>query len=410
MSTQLPEVEVLTDFAVREHRSLWLDAWRRLKASRTAMLGLVVVAVFLLSAVGAHFFWDYDAKIDLDYNAKLRAPNLISAPEKPTVHIFGTDKLGRDIFTRVVHGGWNSLRVGLVAVGISLIIGCLLGLFAGFFESFDMNFKEKLALMSGLGIAMGLLPAWIARQWFQVLLFGGLGAASVLLERKLAHDKLRPVFFAIAGALLGGISGLLVAPLVGLVCAVVGLLIGLLLHKPVNGKAFSSITMRVMDIILSFPSYLLAIAIVAFLGPGLEKGMIAIGVVGIPIYARLARSAVLSVSQKEYVLASQSVGEGHGRILFKHVLPNILSPIIVQATMGLASAILSAAALGFLGLGAIPPEPEWGAMLGDSYKFLSSGAWWAVLFPGLAIVFSVLGFNLLGDGLRDALDPKMRAK
>ncbi|MBP7032569.1 MAG: ABC transporter permease [Anaerolineaceae bacterium] len=410
MSTQLPEVEVLTDFAVREHRSLWLDAWRRLKASRTAMLGLVVVAVFLLSAVGAHFFWDYDAKIDLDYNAKLRAPNLISTPEKPTVHIFGTDKLGRDIFTRVVHGGWNSLRVGLVAVGISLIIGCLLGLFAGFFESFDMNFKEKLALMSGLGIAMGLLPAWIARQWFQVLLFGGLGAASVLLERKLAHDKLRPVFFAIAGALLGGISGLLVAPLVGLVCAVVGLLIGLLLHKPVNGKAFSSITMRVMDIILSFPSYLLAIAIVAFLGPGLEKGMIAIGVVGIPIYARLARSAVLSVSQKEYVLASQSVGEGHGRILFKHVLPNILSPIIVQATMGLASAILSAAALGFLGLGAIPPEPEWGAMLGDSYKFLSSGAWWAVLFPGLAIVFSVLGFNLLGDGLRDALDPKMRAK
>ena len=410
MSTQLPEVEVLTDFAVREHRSLWLDAWRRLKASRTAMLGLVVVAVFLLSAVGAHFFWDYDAKIDLDYNAKLRAPNLISTPEKPTVHIFGTDKLGRDIFTRVVHGGWNSLRVGLVAVGISLIIGCLLGLFAGFFESFDMNFKEKLALMSGLGIAMGLLPAWIARQWFQVLLFGGLGVASVLLERKLAHDKLRPVFFAIAGALLGGISGLLVAPLVGLVCAVVGLLIGLLLHKPVNGKAFSSITMRVMDIILSFPSYLLAIAIVAFLGPGLEKGMIAIGVVGIPIYARLARSAVLSVSQKEYVLASQSVGEGHGRILFKHVLPNILSPIIVQATMGLASAILSAAALGFLGLGAIPPEPEWGAMLGDSYKFLSSGAWWAVLFPGLAIVFSVLGFNLLGDGLRDALDPKMRAK
>jgi len=410
MSTQLPEVEVLTDFAVREHRSLWLDAWRRLKASRTAMLGLIVVAVFLLSAVGAHFFWDYDPKMDLDYNAKLRAPNLISTPEKPTVHIFGTDKLGRDIFTRVVHGGWNSLRVGLVAVGISLIIGCLLGLFAGFFESFDMNFKEKLALMSGLGISMGLLPAWIARQWFQVLLFGGLGAASVLLERKLAHDKLRPVFFAIAGALLGGISGLLVAPLVGLVCAVVGLLIGLLLHKPVNGKAFSSITMRVMDIILSFPSYLLAIAIVAFLGPGLEKGMIAIGVVGIPIYARLARSAVLSVSQKEYVLASQSVGEGHGRILFKHVLPNILSPIIVQATMGLASAILSAAALGFLGLGAIPSEPEWGAMLGDSYKFLSSGAWWAVLFPGLAIVFSVLGFNLLGDGLRDALDPKMRAK
>jgi ABC-type dipeptide/oligopeptide/nickel transport system permease subunit len=163
-----------------------------------------------------------------------------------------------------------------------------------------------------------------------------------------------------------------------------------------------------MDIILSFPSYLLAIAIVAFLGPGLEKGMIAIGVVSIPVYARLARSSVLSVMQKEYILAAASVGEGHGRIIARHLIPNILSPIIVQTTMGLANAILSAAALGFLGLGAIPPEPEWGAMLGDSYRYLTSGAWWAVLFPGLAIMLSVLGFNLVGDGLRDALDPKLR--
>jgi ABC-type dipeptide/oligopeptide/nickel transport system permease subunit len=167
--------------------------------------------------------------------------------------------------------------------------------------------------------------------------------------------------------------------------------------------------MRLMDIILAFPGYLLAIAIVAFLGPGLEKGMIAIGVVGIPVFARLVRSSVLSVAQKEYILAAQSVGEGHGRVIFLHVLPNILSPVIVQTTMSLASAILSAAALGFLGLGAIPPEPEWGAMLGDSYRFLTSGAWWAVLFPGIMIMLSVLGFNLLGDGLRDALDPKLQA-
>jgi len=166
--------------------------------------------------------------------------------------------------------------------------------------------------------------------------------------------------------------------------------------------------MRIMDMILSFPGYLLAIAIVAFLGPGLGKGMIAIGVVGIPVYARLTRSAVLSVVHKEYILAAQSVGESHGRIILRHITPNILSPIIVQTTMGLANAILSAAALGFLGLGASPPEPEWGAMLGDSYRYLTSGAWWAVLYPGLAIMLSVLGFNLLGDGLRDALDPKLR--
>jgi peptide/nickel transport system permease protein len=171
----------------------------------------------------------------------------------------------------------------------------------------------------------------------------------------------------------------------------------------------SNMIMRMMDIILAFPSILLAIAIVAFLGPGLDKTMIAVGFVSIPTYARLVRSTVLSVIQKEYILAAQSIGEGHARIILRYIIPNSLSPIIVQTTMGLASAIIWAAALGFLGLGAIPPEPEWGAMLGDSYRFLSSGAWWAVLFPGLAIMLSVLGFNLLGDGLRDALDPRIRS-
>ena len=408
MTAQTPELEDLTDFAVREHRSLWLDAWRRLRSSRTAVIGLVIVTIFILSAVGAHYFWKYEPKMDLDYGSKLLAPNLVSTEKNPVIHIFGTDKLGRDIFRRVIHGGWNSLRVGLVAVSISLIVGGILGLFAGFFESIEMNFREKILLMVLFGLVLGTLPAWIANQTIQMFLFSALGAASVFFSNFLSGSKLRLVVFGLIGMLLGGIPGLFVAPIVGAVCGLLGLIFGLLLARPVGGKFFSNATMRVMDIILSFPSYLLAIAIVAFLGPGLEKGMIAIGVVGIPIYARLARSAVMSVSQKEYVLASQSVGEGHNRILFKHILPNILSPIIVQATMGLANAILSAAALGFLGLGAIPPEPEWGAMLGDSYKYLSSGSWWAVLFPGLAIVFSVLGFNLLGDGLRDALDPKMR--
>lgn len=409
MTETTPIQDDLTDFAVREHRSLWLDAWRRLISNRTAMIGLVVVTIFVLSAVCAHFFWKYDAKMDLDYGSKLLAPVLRVTEESPEIHIFGTDKLGRDIFRRVVHGGWNSLRVGLVAVSISLSIGGILGLFAGFFESADLNRVEKSFLMAAIGLGLGALPAWISRQPVQSLLFALLGVVSVSTPSLFAKKTiLRRLVFGLFGILIGGLVGFFVGPMVALVCGVIGLGIGLLLAKPVGGKVFSNIVMRIMDVILSFPSYLLAIAIVAFLGPGLEKGMIAIGVVGIPIYARLARSAVLSVTQKEYVLAAQSVGEGHGRILFKHIVPNILSPIIVQATMGLANAILSAAALGFLGLGAIPPQPEWGAMLGDSYKYLSSGAWWAVLFPGLAIMFSVLGFNLLGDGLRDALDPKMR--
>ncbi len=403
----IPDLET-TDFAVREHRSLWLDAWRRLISSNTSRLGMFIVAVFILSAVFAHYFWVYDPSIDLDYTLKLKPPNLVANEQVPSVHPFGTDKLGRDIFRRTVHGGWNSLRVGLVAVVISLFIGVLLGLLAGFYESMPITTLERYFLQVAVGLALGLLSAWIASQYWQMLLFGALGFVSVRYYRFLAGQPSRPVVFGLAGLILGGVSGLVVGPMVGLVCGAWGLLTGLVLATPMNGKFLSNIIMRLMDIVLSFPSYLLAIAIVAFLGPGLEKGMIAIGVVGIPAYARLARSAVLSVAQKEYVLAAQAVGEGHGRTIFRHIFPNILSPIIVQATMGLASAILSAAALGFLGLGAIPPEPEWGAMLGDSYKYLASGSWWAVLFPGLAIMLSVLGFNLLGDGLRDALDPKMR--
>ena len=406
--TNLRSIDV-EDFAVREHRSLWLDAWHRLTSNRTAMIGLVVVVIFILSAVLAHFLWDYDPKTDLNYSVKLLAPQLTTSEGSSLIHIFGTDKLGRDIFRRVVHGGWNSLRVGLVAVSISLVIGSILGLLSGFFEYIEMNAIESLVLMLLLGVIIGALPAWIAQQPFQIVGYGVLGAGSVLLKQYTDIKKrYRFVIFPMAGALIGVVFGIFSAPLVALVCGILGLAIGILLANPISGNLFSNIVMRIMDIILSFPSYLLAIAIVAFLGPGLGKGMLAIGFVGIPIYARLARSAVLSVSQKEYVLAANAVGESHPRILFRHILPNILSPIIVQATMGLANAILSAAALGFLGLGAVPPEPEWGAMLGESYKYLSSGAWWAVLFPGLAIMLSVLGFNLLGDGLRDALDPKIR--
>lgn len=409
MTESRPEDIAVIDYAVREHRSLWLDAWHRLISSNTARLGMFVIGLFFFSTVFAHFFWEYDPRLDLDYSLKLKPPNLVATEEITSIHPFGTDKLGRDIFRRTVHGGWNSLRVGIVAVGISLLVGGLLGLVAGFYESIPFSNIERIIFMGLIGFALGSLSAWIASQIIQAVLFAALGFASVLWSDFLANKKnIRMALFAGVGLLLGAVPALFVGSMVALVCGILGIVFGLILSFPMGGELFSNIVMRLMDIVLSFPGYLLAIAIVAFLGPGLEKGMIAIGVVGIPVYARLTRSAVLSVSQKEYILAAQSVGESHGRILFRHIFPNILSPIIVQSTMGLANAILSAAALGFLGLGAIPPEPEWGSMLGDSYRFLTSGAWWAVLFPGLAIMLSVLGFNLLGDGLRDALDPKMR--
>lgn len=396
------------DFAMRKHRSLWGDAWQRLASSATGRVGLALVAFLVLGAALSHFFWEYNPKTDLDYGLKLKPPNLTANEEVDSIHPFGTDKLGRDIFRRVVHGGWNSLRVGLVAVGISLVAGGLLGLMAGFYESMPLGPIGKVILFAATALGFGATVAWLSRQTYQVLLFLLLAGAALYWEDLWRGKTQRTVVFGLAGLLLGGLPGLLVGPLVALVCGLVGLVGGLVLAMPLSGNLVSNVIMRVMDIILAFPGILLAIAIVAMLGPGLDKGMIAIGFVGIPVYARLVRASVLSVIQEEYVTAGLAVGVGQGRILFRHIVPNTLSPIIVQSTMGLASAILWAGALGFLGLGAIPPEPEWGAMLGDSYKYLTSGAWWAVTFPGLAIMLSVLGFNLLGDGLRDALDPRLR--
>ena len=166
--------------------------------------------------------------------------------------------------------------------------------------------------------------------------------------------------------------------------------------------------MRIMDVLLAFPAILLAIAIVAVRGPGLGNTIIAVAIVGIPGYARVVRSIVLSVRERDFVDAARMVGVRNQRIMVLHILPNSLSPIIVQVTLGVGGAILFAAALGFLGLGVQPPMPEWGAMISDGIPFLRQSPY-MVFFPGMAIMITVLGFNLLGDGLRDALDPQLRS-
>ena len=165
--------------------------------------------------------------------------------------------------------------------------------------------------------------------------------------------------------------------------------------------------MRLMDIVLTLPSLLLAIVIVAILGPGLVNAMLAVAVVLLPHYVRLTRAAVVAEVSKDYVTAARISGAGTLRLMFTEVLPNCAAPLIVQASLGISSAILDAAALGFLGLGAQPPSPEWGTMLADAREFVLR-AWWVVTFPGLAILAAVLAFNLMGDGLRDALDPKLK--
>jgi dipeptide transport system permease protein len=220
--------------------------------------------------------------------------------------LLGTDAVGRDILSRLIYGSRYSLFIGCIVVGISLVIGVVLGLIAGFFPG-----------------------------------------------------------------------------------------------------AVDTTIMRVMDVLLSFPSLLLALVLVALLGPSFTNAMIAIAIVQQPHYVRLTRAAVITERSKDYVTAAKVSGVRLPRLMFRTVLPNCLAPLIVQAALSFSTAILDAAALGFLGMGAQPPTPEWGTMLAEAREFILR-AWWVVTFPGLAILSTVLAINLMGDGLRDALDPKLK--
>jgi len=206
------------------------------------------------------------------------------------------------------------------------------------------------------------------------------------------------------------IFGARISLTVGFVAVGIASLLGIIIGVTAGyfGKWIDSLLMRIVDIIFSFPALLLAIVIVATIGQGLDKAMIAIGIVYAPQMARIMRGSVLYIKEMEYIEAQKAMGSKNFRIIFRHVIPNSLAPVIVYGTLMMASAILDAAALGFLGLGAQPPTPEWGAMLSESRLYIVSGAWWAATFPGIAIILAVLGLNLLGDGLRDILDPRLK--
>lgn len=271
--------------------------WETLRKNKAAVAGLVVIIFFLFLAV----FGDLLAPWDPEYS------NMSLAFIPPCAdHWFGTDQLGRDIFSRVLSGTKISLMVGISAVAYSLVIGTILGSVAGYFG--------------------------------------------------------------------GRVDGFI---------------------------------MRCMDIMLSIPSILLAITLMAALGKGLDKAVIAIGTVSIPEYARIVRSSILSVKENDYVAAAKVIGNSDVRVIFRHILPNVVSSIVVRATLGISTAILDTAALGFLGMGVQPPMAEWGDMLGRARTYIFSAPY-TLIFPGLAITLAVLAFNLFGDGLRDALDPKER--
>ena len=286
-----------------EDRHPFLDQLEQLWRNKTAVAGLLVITLFVLTAILAPFLSPHNP-VEVSLYDQIIPP--IWEEGGTWKNVLGTDDLGRDILSRLVYGARVSLVVALATVGIAVFFGSFLGAISGYYKGFLDN-----------------------------------------------------------------------------------------------------IIMRFMDILLAFPHILLAIVIMAYLGPGLTNAMIAIGIIYIPRFARIVRASVLEECEKDYVTASRSVGARDWRIIFVAILPNCLAPLIVQTTLGFASAILDAAALGFLGLGAQPPTPEWGAMIAMGRSHILR-AWWVMTFPGIAILFAVLGFNLFGDGLRDALDPRLR--
>lgn len=266
--------------------------------------------------------------------------------------------------------------IGLVVFSIILVVAVLAPLFAPHAPN-EQNRQVLLAV-----------PAWMVGGSVSFPL--GTDAVGRDILSRLIYGARFSLFIGVVVVTLSVISGVLI-----------GLVAGFF-----RGKIDTAI-MRLMDIILAFPSLLLALVLVAVLGPGLTNAMIAISLVNQPHFVRLTRASVISEREKEYVIASRVAGAGTFRLMFKTILPNCLGPLIVQATLAFSAAILDAAALGFLGMGAQPPTPEWGTMLAESREFISR-AWWVVTFPGLAILITVLAINLMGDGLRDALDPKLK--
>ncbi|MBW8790394.1 MAG: ABC transporter permease subunit [Rhizobium leguminosarum] len=266
--------------------------------------------------------------------------------------------------------------IGLVVFIIILIVA----VFAPLFAPHEPNEQNRAVLLA--------VPFWMEGGSASFPL--GTDAVGRDILSRLIYGARFSLFIGVVVVTLSVISGVLI-----------GLVAGFF-----RGKVDTAI-MRLMDIILAFPSLRLALVLVAVLGPGLTNAMIAISLVNQPHFVRLTRASVISEREKEYVIASRVAGAGTFRLMFKTILPNCLGPLIVQATLAFSAAILDAAALGFLGMGAQPPTPEWGTMLAESREFISR-AWWVVTFPGLAILITVLAINLMGDGLRDALDPKLK--
>lgn len=369
--------------ALRPRRARLHESWILLRRNRLALAGMVIFLLFFAVAV-AGMFLTTGTSPALDPNLvrlqeKLRPPlsraNLDSLrPEevpKTGVYLLGTDELGRDVFARMLQGAWVSLTVGFVAVGIAVAIGVVLGGLAGYFGRGPITVAGVLAvlLLGGAAVAAGTLPGPLRVPGAVVAV--ALAAVLVLLRRR------RP----------GGLLSFLALQILTVDMLITGLI----------------------DIMLCFPSFFLILTVVALLPASIYNIMVVIGITSWMGAARFVRAEFLSLREQDFVTAARALGVSDLRIIFRHMVPNAMAPVLVSATIGIAGAILAEAGLSFLGFGVPPPHATWGNILSDGKNYLFDAPWLTYI-PGCAILVVVFSFNLFGEGLRDILNPKLRER
>lgn len=363
------------------------ELWRSFRRNRMALAGLVIFALFFLSAVAGLALTSGDrplcdpalVRLPEKLRPPLSTPHMESlAPEERPVlgiYLFGTDDLGRDVFVRMLQGAWVSLTVGFVAVGISVAIGILMGGLAGFYGQRRIRL-EQLLVAAVLLAGAALLAAGL-RTWAVLLLAAGhVWLFWSISPWGLRHRRTPP-------------PGL-----------------GFLRW---NTLMVDTLIMRFVDIMLCFPSFFLILTVVALLPASIYTIMIVIGLTSWEGTARFVRAEFLSLREQDFVAAARVLGVGDRRIIFRHMLPNAIAPVLVSATLGVASAILTEAGLSFLGFGVPPPHATWGNILSDGKRFIFDAPW-LTFIPGAAILIVVLSFNLFGEGLRDILNPRLRER
>jgi peptide/nickel transport system permease protein len=403
IKSQAPQDVPMEDVAAPK-RSRLQESWRLFKRNRLAFAGLAIFLLFSATAISGFLVTsriqigfkvlDIEFKLTIipepifdpalvRLQEKLRPPlakpNLeaLSPEELPTlgIYLFGTDDLGRDVFSRMLQGAWVSLTVGFVAVGIAVIIGIIMGGISGYFGQKHVQLDHILFLILLLA-GIVILLFWIRPLWAAFL---GAGVWGVILFFAWKYVWKRR-------SLAGWLSII-----------------------RIDTVSIDTLIMRFVDIMLCFPSFFLILTVVALLPASIYNIMIVIGLTSWMGATRFVRAEFLSLREQDFVTAARALGVSDWRIIFRHMIPNAIAPVLVSATIGIASAILTEAGLSFLGFGVPPPHATWGNILSDGKRFIFDAPW-LTFIPGLAILIVVLAFNLFGEGLRDILNPKLRER